>query len=133
MLSLAGSELGGEVFDGFAGFEGLAYHLGHIFLGDAEVPGAARVDDEVRAVLAEAKAVYGVYADVPVHVLCAQCGLEGGADGLGAAFFAVAAFADEHVGVVVADLRVRLLEERAVFLCPLLCLLAFLRDRFLRF
>ena len=133
MLSLAGSELGGEVFDGFAVREVLMYHLWDVSFRGAEVPGAARVDDEVRAVLAEAQAVHGVYADVPVHVFCAKFVFEGAADGFGAAFLAVAALADEHVGVVVAVLRVRLLEERAVFLCPLLCFLTLLRDGFLRF
>ena len=59
------------MLDGFAAFEVLFYYLGHVSLRNAEVPGAARVDDEVRAVLAEAEAVHGVYADVPVHALCA--------------------------------------------------------------
>ena len=70
--SLAGSEFGGEVFDGYAAFEVLFYHLGYVILRNAEVPGAARVDHEVRAVFAEAEAVHGVEADVPVYALGAQ-------------------------------------------------------------
>jgi len=67
--------------------------------------------------------------------LCAKFVFEGAADGPGAALFAVTALADQDVGVVVADLRVRLFEERqrAIFLGPLLCFLALLRDGFLRF
>jgi hypothetical protein len=132
---LLASELGGEVFDGFAVFEVLFYYVGYVSLRDAEVPGATRVDDEVRAVLAEAEAAHGVDADVPVHALRAQFVFEGAADGLGAALLAVAALADEYVGGVVADLRVRLLEgrERALLPWPLLRLPASLRDGFLRF
>ena len=133
--SLAGSEFGGEVFDGLAVFEVLFYNVGHVSLRDAEVPGAARIDDEVRAVLAEAEAAHGVDADVPVHALRAQFVLEGAADGLGAALLAVAALADEYVGVVVADLRVRLLEDGQGAALPglLLRFPASLRDCFLRF
>ena len=46
------------MFDGFAVLEVSLYHLGHVLLYDAEVPGTSRVDDEVRAVLAEAEALY---------------------------------------------------------------------------
>jgi len=46
------------VFDGFAVLEVTLYHLGYVLLYDAEVPGATRIDDEVRAVLAEAEAAY---------------------------------------------------------------------------
>ena len=59
------------MLDGFAVFEVLFYQPGHVFLRNAEVPGAAGVDYEVRTVFAEAEAVHGVYADVPVHSLCA--------------------------------------------------------------
>jgi hypothetical protein len=109
VLPLAGSELGCEVFDGLAVYQVFPHYRGRVVLRDAEVPGAARVDDEVGAVLAEAEAVHGVYADVPVHVVCAKFVFEGAADGLGASLFAVAALAYQDVGVVVADLRVRLL------------------------
>jgi hypothetical protein len=96
------------VFDWFAVFEMLLYYFGHVLLYDAQVPGAPGVDDEVRAVLTEAEAVYAVNAHVPVHALSAQLILERFADGFGPALLAVAALADEHVGVVVADLRGRL-------------------------
>ena len=121
------------MFDGFAVLEVLLYQLGHVALCNAEVPGAPRVDDNVRAVFAEAHAVHRVYANVPVHIMGTQFVLERAPDGLGAAFLAVAALADEHVGVVVADLRGRLRErrERAALLSPFL--LAFLGDDFLRF
>jgi len=46
------------VYDGFAVLEMSLYYLGYILLYDAEVPGATRIDDEVRAVLAEAEAAY---------------------------------------------------------------------------
>jgi hypothetical protein len=87
-------------------------------------------------VLAEAEAVYGVHAYVPVHALCTQLILERPADGFSPALFAVAALADEHVGVVVPDLRGWLHERRrraALPRLPLLRLLASLRDGFLRF
>jgi hypothetical protein len=59
--------------------------------------------------------------------------LERAPDGLGAAFLAVAALADEHVGVVVADLRVWLGQRRQdAVLYPLFRLLSLLRDGFLR-
>ena len=111
------------------------YYLGHVLLYDAEVPGTPWVDHEIRTVLAEAEAVYGVHANVPVHALRAQLVLERLAHGFGPALFAVATLADEHVGVVVPDLRGRLCErrQRATLLCFLLRLLASLRDGFLRF
>jgi hypothetical protein len=123
------------VFDGFAVLEVPLYYLGHVLLCYAEIPGTPRVDDEVRAVFTEAEAAYGVYAYVPVHALRPQLILERLADGFGVAFFAVAALADEHVGVVVPDLRGRLCKrrERTTRLRLLLRLLAFLRDGFLRF
>jgi len=123
------------VFDGFAVLEVTLYYLGYVLLYDAEVPGATRIDDEVRAMLTEAEAVYGVHANVPVHTLRAQLVFEGPADGLGSALLAVAVLADEHVGLVVPDLRGRLCErrQRAVLLRVLLRLLALLRDGFLRF
>jgi hypothetical protein len=93
------------MFDGFAVLEVSLYHLGHVLLYDAEVPGTPWVDHEVRTVLAEAEAVYGVHAYVPVHTLRAQLVLERLAHGFGPALFAVATLADEHVGVVVPDLR----------------------------
>jgi hypothetical protein len=40
------------MFDGFAVLEVLLNYVGHVFLYNAEVPGARRVDDEVRTVLA---------------------------------------------------------------------------------
>jgi hypothetical protein len=112
----------------------LLYYLGHVLLYDAEIPGATRVDDQVRAVFTEAEAVHGVYAYVPVHALSAQLILERLADGFGSALFAVAVLADEDVGVVVPNLRGRLCKrrQRAVFLRALLRLLALLRDVFLR-
>ena len=97
-----------EMFDGFAVLEVSLYHLGHILLYDADVPGTPRVDDQVRAVFTETEAAYGVHANVPVHALRTQLVLERLAHGLGPALFAVAALADEHVGVVVPDLRGRL-------------------------
>ena len=132
--SLAGSQFGGEMFDGFAILEVSLYYLWHVLLYDAEVPGATRVDDQVRAVFTEAEAVHGVHSYVPVHALRAQLVLERPADGLGSALLAIAVLADEHVGVVVPDLRGRLCErrQRAVFLRVLLRLLALLRDVFLR-
>src|SRR5215212_1659726 len=131
--SLAGSQFGGEVLDGRAVFEVLFYHLGYVVLRNAEVPGAARVDHEIRAVFAEAEAVCGVDTHVPVQALRAQLVLEGLADGFGSALLAVATLADEHVGVVVPDLRGRLRERRqnAAFRRPYL--LRLLRDSFLRF
>jgi len=130
-----GSHFGGEMFDGFVVLEVPLYYLRYVVFYDAEVPGAPRVDDEVRAVLTEAEAVYAVHTYVPVHALLAQLVLECFADGFGSALLAVAALADEHVGIVVADLRGRLRErrQRAAFLRPLLRLLASLRDSFLRF
>jgi len=123
------------VFYGFAVLEVPVYYLRHVLLYDAEVPGAPWVDDEVRSVLAEAEAVHGVHAHVPFHTLRAQHVLERPADGFGTAFLAVAALTDEHVGVVVPDLRGRLRERRqlAALLRLLLRLLASLRDGFLRF
>jgi hypothetical protein len=123
------------MFDRSAVYQVFLYYDGHVAFRDAEVPGAARVDDEVRAVLAEAEAVHGVYADVPVHAMCSQFALQRAADFFRPALFAVAALADQNVGVVFADLRVGLIEdrERAAFLCPLLRLLALLRDGSLRF
>jgi hypothetical protein len=135
-VSFAGSQFGGEVFDGCAVLEVPVYYLRYVVLRNAEVPGTARVDHEVRAVLAEAEAVCGVDAHVPVQALRAQLVLESLADGFGSALLAVAALADEHVGVVVPDLRGRLCErrQRADFRRPfLLRLLTLLRDRFLRF
>jgi hypothetical protein len=123
------------VFDGFAVLEVPVHYLGHVLLYYAEVPGTARVDHEVRAVLAEAEAVCGVDAHVPVQALRAQLVLEGLADGFGSALLAVAALADKHVGVIVPDLRGRLSErrQRAALRRPLLLyLLALLRDSFLR-
>jgi hypothetical protein len=123
------------MFDGFAVLEMPLYHLGHVLLCDAEVPGTPRVDDQVWAVFTEAEAAYGVYAYVPVHALSTQLILERLANGFGPALFAVATLADEHVGVIVPDLRGRLCErrQRATLLCFLLRLLASLRDGFLRF
>jgi hypothetical protein len=121
------------VIDGFAVLEVLVHYLRHVLLCDAEIPGAARVDHEVRAVLAEAEAVCGVDAHVPVQALRAQLVLESLADGFGSALLAVAALADEHVGVVVPDLRGRLGERRQRAGQLLLRLLALLRDSFLRF
>jgi hypothetical protein len=124
------------MFDGFAFLEVSLYYLGHVLLYDAEVPGTPWVDHEVRTVLAEAEAVYGVHANVPVHALRTQLVLERLAHGFGPALFAVATFADEHVGVVVPDLRGRLCEPRQRVALPrllLLGLLASLRDNFLRF
>ena len=121
------------MFDGFAILEVSLYYLWHVLLYDAEVPGATRVDDEVRAVFTEAEAIYGVHAYVPVHALRAQLVLERLAHDVGPALFAVATLADEHVVVVVPDLRGRLCErrQRATLLCFLLP--ASLRDDFLRF
>jgi hypothetical protein len=130
------SQFGSEVFDWFAVLEVALYHLGHVLLCDAQVPGPRRVDDEVRAVLTEAEAVHGVHAYIPVHALRSQLVFERPADGFGPAFLAIAVLADEHVGVVVPDLRGRLGErrQRATFLRPLLLRpLALLRDGFLRF
>jgi hypothetical protein len=124
------------MFDGFAILEVSPYYLWHVLLHDTEVPGTGRVDDEVRAVLAEAEAAYGVHAYVPVHALRAQLVFERLADGFGSALLAVAVLADQHVGVVVSDLRSRLRErrKRAVLLrLFLLRLLASLGDGFLRF
>jgi hypothetical protein len=122
------------MFDGFAVLEVSLYYLGHVLLYDAEVPGTPWVDHEVRAVLAQAEAVYGVYAYVPVHALRAQSVFERLADGFGSALFTVATLAYEHVGIVVPDLRGRLCErrQRATLLRFLLRLLASLRDGFLR-
>jgi hypothetical protein len=122
------------MFDGFAVLEVSLYYLGHVLFCHSEVPGAPRVDDEVRTVLAEAEAVYGVHAYVPVHAFSTQLVLERLADGFGSVLFAVATLADEHVGVVVPDLRGRLCErrQRATLLRFLLRLLASLRDGFLR-
>jgi hypothetical protein len=123
------------VFDGFAVLEVSLYYLGHVLLCYAEVPGATRVDDEVRAVFTEAEAAYRVHANVPVYAVRAQLVLERFADGFGPALFAIAVLAEEHVGVVVSDLRGRLCEprQRAFLLRYLLRLLAPLRDGFLRF
>jgi hypothetical protein len=131
----AGSQFGGEVFDGFAILEVSLYYLWHVLLCYAEVPGTTRVDDQVRAVFTEAEATYGVHANVPVHALRTQLLLERLTDGFGPTLFAVAVLADEHVGVVVPDLRGRLRErrQRAFLLRFLLRLFAPLRDGFLRF
>jgi hypothetical protein len=123
------------MFDGFAILEVSLYYLWHVLLYDTEVPGATRVDDQVRTVFTEAEAVHGVHAYVPVHALRAQLLLERLADGFGSALLAVAVLADEHVGVVVPDLSGWLGErrQRATLLRFLLRLLASLRDGFLRF
>ncbi len=124
------------MFDGFAVLEVSLYHLGHVLLYDADVPGTPRVDDQVRAVFTEAEAAYGVHANVPVHALRTQLVLERLAHGFGPALFAVAALANQHVGVVVPDLRGRLHERRQRVPLPrllLLRLLASARDGFLRF
>jgi hypothetical protein len=124
------------MFDGFAVLEVSLYHLGHVLLYDAEVPGTLRVDDEVRAVFTEAEATYGVHAYVSVHALRTQLILERPANGFGSALFAVAALADQHVGVVVPDLRGPLCGRRRRASLPrllLLRLLASLGDNFLRF
>src|SRR5215212_1624644 len=104
-LLLARAELGGEVLDGLAALEVAPYDLRHIPLRQAEVPGTSGVDDGVRAVLAEAEAADGVHADVPHHAPPTQLFLERLADLFRAALLAVAAAADEHVGVVLPDLR----------------------------
>jgi hypothetical protein len=124
------------MFDGFAVLEVPLYHLGHVLLYDAKVPGTPRVDDQVRAVFTEAEAAYRVQAYVPVHAISTQLILERPANGFGSALFAVAALADQHVGVVVPDLRGRLCGRRRRAALPrllLLRLLASLRDNFLRF
>ena len=124
------------MFDWFAVLEMLLYYFGHVLLYDAQVPGTPRVDDEVRAVFTEAEAAYGVQAYVPVHALRTQLIPERPANGFGSALFAVAALADQHVGVVVPDLRGWLCERRRRGALPcllLLRLLASLRDNFLRF
>jgi hypothetical protein len=123
------------MFDGFASLEVSLYYLGHVLLYDAEVPGARRVDDEVRAVFTEAEAAYGVNANVPVYALRAQLVLERLADGFGSALLAIAVLADEHVGVVVPDFRGRLGErrQRAFLVRFFVRLLASLRDGYLRF
>ena len=124
------------MFYGFAVLEVSLYHLGDVLLYDAQVPGTPWVDDEVRAVFTEAEAAYGVQAYVPVHALRTQLIPERPANGFGSALFAVAALADQHVGVVVPDLRGRLCERRRRGALPcllLLRLLASLRDNFLRF
>ena len=123
------------MFDGFAVLEVYLYHLGYILLYDAEVPGTGWVNDEVRAVLTEAEALYRVHAYVPVYALRAQFIFERPADGFGSAFLAVTAFADEHVGVVIPDLRDRLCERRrraALLRGFFLRLLTSLRNNFLR-
>jgi hypothetical protein len=122
------------MFDGFAILEVSLYYLWHVLLYGAEVPGATRVDDEVRAVFTEAEAAYGVHANVPVYALRAQLVLERLADGFGSALLTIAALADEHVSVVVPDLHGRLCKRRRrTALLRLLRLLASLRDDFLRF
>ena len=124
------------MFDGFTVLEVPTYHLGYVLLCDAEVPGTPWVDDEVRAVFTEAEAIYGVHAYVSIHALRTQLILECPANGFGSALFAVAALADQHVGVVVPDLRGRLCGRRRRAALPrllLLRLLASLRDTFLRF
>ena len=103
----AGTEFGGQVFDGLAIFEVLLYDLGDFLFVEAEVPGAGRVDDHVRAVLAEAEALDFVYPDVPVHPFGAQLAFELFLQVFGTALFAVAAVADQDVRVVVAYLRRR--------------------------
>ena len=120
------------MFYGFAVLEVPLYHLGDVLLYDAQVPGTPWVDDEVRAVFTEAEAAYGVQAYVPVHALRTQLILERPANGFGSALFAVAALADQHVGVVVPDLRGRR-RRGALPRLLLLRLLASLRDTFLRF
>ncbi len=123
------------MFDGLAILEVSLYYLWHVLLYDADVPGPGRVDDQVRAVFTEAEATYGVHANVPVHALRTQLVLDRFADGFGPALLAVAVLADEHVGVVVPDLRGRLCErrQRAFLLRFLLRLLAPLRDGILQF
>jgi hypothetical protein len=82
------------MFDGFAVLEVPLYYLGHVLLTDAEIPGTPWVNHEVRTVLAESEAVYGVQAYIPVHALRAQFVLEGLADGFGSTLLAVTALAD---------------------------------------
>lgn len=82
------------MFDRFTVLEVSLYYLWHVLLYDTEVPGATRVDDQVRAMFTEAEAVHGVHSYVPVHALRAQLVFERFAKALGAALFAVAALAD---------------------------------------
>ena len=64
---LAWPELGGEAFHGLAALEVALHDLRHVPLREAEVPGALRVDDGVRTVLAVAETINRVYANVPEH------------------------------------------------------------------
>jgi hypothetical protein len=80
--------------------------LRHVTFRETEVPGPTGIYDGVRAVFAEAEAVDGVYADVPSHASFMKLVFECLADIFRASFLAVATLADEHVDVVVPDLRV---------------------------
>ena len=122
------------MFDGLAFLEVFFDDLWGVGLYEAEVPGPGRVDDGVGAVFAEAQALDGIYPDVAVHARGAKLVLEGLADVFGAAFFAVAALADEDVGVVVANLRDGLCGrgEGAVPRAILAKLFRFLGDGYLR-
>jgi hypothetical protein len=89
------------------------HDLRDIAFPEAEIPGPSGVDDGIRAVLAQAEAVDGVYADVPDPASIAELVFECCADILRTALLTVAAFTHEHVGVVVPDLRARFrLRER---------------------
>lgn len=87
---------------------------------EAEVPGTfwlrTVVDDGIGAVLAETEAVDGVEADLAEEALRANLALYGLPRLFRATLFAVAARADEHVRLVVTDLRRGLFFERFLFL-----------------
>jgi hypothetical protein len=68
-------EPGGESFDGLAALEVSLYDLRHVFFPDPEVPASSRIDDHVRAVLAESQTVHGICPDFPVQPHLAQLAL----------------------------------------------------------
>jgi hypothetical protein len=72
----------------------LLHDLRDVVYPEAEIPGSTRVDDDVGAVLAQAEAIDGVYANVPSHASLTKLVFEHSADVLRTAFLAVATLAD---------------------------------------
>ncbi len=83
------------------------HDLRHVILNEPEIPDSTWIHDSVGTVLAQTEALDGINADVAVHPRRPQLVLERLADIFGAALLAVSAFADEHLSVVVSDLRIR--------------------------
>ncbi|MDQ3658583.1 MAG: hypothetical protein M3338_02780 [Actinomycetota bacterium] len=83
------------------------HDLRHVILDEPEIPDSTRIHDSVGTVLAQTETLDGINADVAVHPRRPQLVLERLADIFGAALLAVSVLADEYLGIVVSDLRIR--------------------------